>query len=307
MTQTLPIGTTTRVRVPGSSANLGAGFDCLGLALGIHDDIEVTVVDEGVHVDVFGEAADAVPRDERHLVVIAIRRGLDASGVHAPGLAVRCESRIPHSRGLGSSAAAVVGGLAAASGLIANAGLADQMTDDELIQLASEFEGHPDNAAASVLGGGVVTWVETIGDTAVYRAHRLAVHPAIRATALIPMFESSTNMTRGLLPDTVPRADAVFNVSRAALCVHSLTSDPTSLVAATADRLHQDYRAPVLPQSAAVVEAMRSSGLAASISGAGPTVLVLGVEPLPERAVGVATDQGFAVRELPIAGGVEIA
>ncbi|MCF8605050.1 homoserine kinase [Gordonia sp. HY442] len=295
--------TTVRVRVPASSANLGPGFDCLGLALGMYDEVEVTVTSSGVVVAVEGEAAGDVPTDERHLVARAVIRGLEFAGVAAPGIALRCVNTIPHSRGLGSSAAAVVGGLAAASALLVADGRRSGLTASELVQLSSEFEGHPDNAAASVLGSGVVTWTRGDGE---FFARKLHVHADIRATSFIPQTRSSTALTRGLLPDAVPRADAVFNLSRAALGIVALTSDPTCLFDATTDRLHQPYRAEAMPASNGLMEALRERGHAATVSGAGPSVLVLGTVALGDDEARLAGEFGFEMVSLPIAAGVEV-
>ncbi|MFW0797447.1 homoserine kinase [Gordonia sp. CPCC 205515] len=302
----LPVGLYARVRVPASSANLGPGFDCLGIALGLYDELIVETTAAGIEVEVEGEAADEVPKDGTHLVARAVARGLHYAGVRAGGLKLRCVNTIPHSRGLGSSAAAAVSGLAAASGLLAEAGVRARFDDAELVQLSAEFEGHPDNAAASVLGSAVVTWTEfdPAGDR--YHARRLVAHPDITATVFVPDTESSTSHTRGLLPDSVPRADAVFNVSRAALAVVALTADPTALNAATADRLHQDYRAEAMPETAELVAALRKRGLAATVSGAGPTVLVLGAGPVPAEARDVAVGLGFVPSTVAVAGGVEV-
>lgn len=302
----LPVGLSVRVRVPASSANLGPGFDCLGLALSIYDEVAVTVTDgDGVGditVDVEGEGSTSVPLDARHLVARAVVRGLETAGVAVPGFHLETRNAIPHSRGLGSSAAAVVGGLAAASAL-AEAGGHAGLTTDELVQLSSEFEGHPDNAAASVMGSAVVTWSK--GFNAFY-ARRLDVHSAIRATVFVPEFESSTEATRGLLPVEVPRADAVFNVSRAALGVVALTIDPDVLVDATEDRLHQDYRAEALADTSSLVRALRDGGHAATVSGAGPSVLVLGTTALGTPEAELAAGLGFTMISVDIADGVEV-
>ncbi|MEO9328166.1 homoserine kinase [Gordonia aurantiaca] len=302
----LPVGVSARVRVPASSANLGPGFDCLGIALGIYDEVIVETVDAGVELDVEGEGAADVPRDESHLVVRALERGLAHVGVSAPGLKLRCVNAIPHSRGLGSSAAAAVSGLAAASGLITAAGFGDGLSEDELVQLSSEFEGHPDNAAASVLGSAVVTWTESADGVNSYHAHRLTVHPDVCATVFVPDTESSTSFTRGLLPDSVPREDAIFNLSRAALAVVALTSDPRNLMAASADRLHQPYRASAMAPTAVLVAELRARGHAATVSGAGPTVLVLGTAPVPSEVRMLAQRHGFTTHSVAIAGGVDI-
>lgn len=299
----LPDGVSVTVRVPASSANLGPGFDCLGLALGVYDDVTVTTGGDGVQVTATGEGSAGVPRDETHLVARAILRGLAVAGVRVNGLFVACTNSIPHSRGLGSSAAAAVSGLAAASELIAKSGVGHPFSDEVLVEQASEFEGHPDNAAASVLGGAVVTWI-TPGGTPVYRSSRIEVHPDIAATVFIPSFESSTSETRGLLPEMVPRSDAVFNLSRSALSVVALTSDPRLLLEASDDRLHQGYRSAAMPPSADLVGKLRGAGQAATISGAGPTVLVLGTDEVPAELLSYAGDRGFTVRNASIADGV---
>ncbi|MDL9937041.1 homoserine kinase [Gordonia sp. ABSL1-1] len=302
----LPSGLSVRVRVPASSANLGPGFDCLGIALGIYDEVVVETAESDVVVDVQGEGAADVPRDGTHLVARCLARGLAHAGYYAAGLKLRCVNVIPHSRGLGSSAAAAVSGFAAASGLLAAAGVGTGLSQDELVQLSSEVEGHPDNAAASVLGSAVVTWTDHESGQDFFRARRLSVHPDITATVFIPDTESSTAYTRGLLPADVPRTDAIFNVSRSALAVVALTSDPSSLLAATEDRLHQSYRAPAMPQTAELVSALRARGFAATVSGAGPTVLVLSVRPVPAEIRDLAVAAGFVPRTVAVAGGVEI-
>jgi homoserine kinase len=311
MTRTLPVGLTVTARVPGSSANLGPGFDSLGMALGIYDEIEVRTTTSGLTIRVEGEGADDVPWGPSHLVVRAIERGLESAGVWADGLDVVCRNVIPHSRGLGSSASAVVGGLAAGCGLAAKLDPALATNADELVQLASEFEGHPDNAAASVLGGIVVSWTETdAGDadhpTRVYHAVRLDPHPALRAVVLIPEERSSTAHTRGMLPEVVPHGDAAFNVSRAALAVVAVTQRPDLLLPATADRLHQIQRAPALPLTTAWISRLRAAGIAATVSGAGPTVLALGTSEFPQELRELAAADGLRVVEPGLAEGVQV-
>ncbi len=310
MTRTLPAGLTVTARVPASSANLGPGFDTLGMALGIYDEIEVRTTDSGLTIRVEGEGADDVPWGPSHLVVRAIERGLESAGVWADGLDVVCRNAIPHSRGLGSSASAVVGGLAAGRALAAKLDPALGGDADELVQLASEFEGHPDNAAASVLGGIVVSWTETAAGADVadhgrsYRAVRLTPHPSLRPVVLIPQVRSSTAHTRGLLPETVPHGDAAFNVSRAALAVVALTERPDLLLPATADRLHQTQRAPALPLTTRWIERLREAGIAATVSGAGPTVLALGTGEFPAELRELAAADGLRVVEPGLAEGV---
>jgi homoserine kinase len=263
-----------RVRVPATSANLGPGFDALGLALARYDDLVVRISDEGLYVDVAGEGADKLPRTGRHLVVLALRAGFDAFGGQPRGLEVVCANRIPHSRGLGSSAAAIVGGLVAARALAV--GGADAMDDEALLALAAQLEGHPDNVAACLLGGLTVAWSDDAG-----RAHavRLEPSPRLRPVVFVPAATSSTARVRKLLPDTVPHADAAGNAGRVALLVHALTADAGAdeLLAATEDRLHQRYRAPAMPRTAALVEQLRAGGVPAVVSGAGPAVLAFAV------------------------------
>lgn len=297
----LPAGRRATVEVPASSANLGPGFDTLGVALGLFDRVTAETVDRGLEIVVHGEGEGEVPLDAGHLVAKAVEAGLRAGGAGATGLRITCENAIPHSRGLGSSAAAAVGGLLVADGLMGSV-----LGRDQLVQLASEFEGHPDNAAASVLGGVVVSWTERAGHAARYRAVRMAVDPDVRATVLVPSETSSTAQTRGLLPEAVPHADAAFNASRAALLSVALSARPELLLDATEDRLHQGYRSSALPGTTRWVERLRARGLAAVVSGAGPTVLVLGTAPLPEDLVARAGDEGWRVLDLPIADGASV-
>ena len=304
MTQILPAGLSANAVVAASSANLGPGFDSLGLALSLYDEIDIETTESGLTVEVEGEGAGQVPLDSSHLVVRAIERGLRAGGVSVAGLKVRCRNEIPHSRGLGSSAAAVVGGLAAANGLVAQS---DSMplTEVDLIQLSSEFEGHPDNAAAAVLGGAVVSWTDSDGLVPRYAAAPLRVHPDIRLFSIIPQVRSSTAETRVLLPESVSHADASFNVSRVALLVVALTERPDLLLEATADRLHQPARAAAMPPSAEYIAILRRCRVAAVLSGAGPAVIALSMESeLPSEALEYGAANGFTVTEMSVGQGV---
>ena len=290
-----------RVRVPGSSANLGPGFDALGLALGLYDEVEVSVASDGVEVEVRGEGAGRVPCDESHLVVRAMRTAWNIVGDAPSGIRMRCRNAIPHSRGLGSSAAAAVAGAVAA---IVLAGRDAELERDTILQVAAGMEGHADNAAASLLGGFVIAW-ETAGNTSErFHAVRLDAHPGIRPVALVAGVESLTSTTRGLLPDRVPLVDAAFTGSRAALSVLAFTQRPELLLPATEDRLHQGYRRPAYPESADLVDALRERGIPAVISGAGPTVLAL----TSDAAVPGDLDlHGFTALPLPVdAEGVRV-
>ena len=259
-----------RVRVPATSANLGPGFDAFGLALALHDDVVARVVDEpGLTVDVAGMGAATVARNSRNLVVKAMHATFDRLGGRPRGLEVVCANRVPHSRGLGSSAAAIVAGVVAARALVVSG--AERLDDDAALQLAARIEGHPDNVAACLRGGLTLSWTE--GDTV--RAVDLDATDALAPVAFVPGSTSSTRATRKLLPESVPHVDATTNAARAALLVHAMTAAPHLLSIATEDRLHQSYRAPAMPRTAALLAELRESGLPAVVSGAGPTILVL--------------------------------
>lgn len=304
MSQTLPAGLTATSVVAASSANLGPGFDSLGLALSLYDEIVVETTESGLNVEVEGEGAGQVPLDSTHLVVRAIQHGLRAVGATAVGLNVHCRNSIPHSRGLGSSAAAVVGGLAAVNGLVAQADM-KPMSEAELIQRASEFEGHPDNAAAAVLGGGVVSWTSTGATGPRYGAAALQIHPDIRLFPAIPEQRSLTAETRVLLPRSVSHVDARFNVSRAALLVVALTERPDLLMEATEDVLHQPHRAMAMRASAEYLLLMRRCGVAAVLSGAGPAVIGLSTQSeLPAEVLEFGAANGFTVSEMSVGDGV---
>ncbi|SCG58442.1 homoserine kinase [Micromonospora inositola] len=258
-----------RVRVPATSANLGPGFDALGLALGLYDDVAAEVTPGGVRVTVAGEGAGELPEGERHLIATAARAAFDVLGGQPPGLALECVNRIPQARGLGSSSAAIVAGVLLARALVADG---DERLDDEaVLRLAAEIEGHPDNVAPCLRGGFTIAWTEPSGA----RAVSLAVADGVRPTVFVPAERGLTAAARAALPATVPHADAALNAGRAALLVHALTVAPGLLLPATVDRLHQDYRAEGMPGTAVLVSALRATGVAAVASGAGPTVLAL--------------------------------
>ncbi len=258
-----------RVRVPATSANLGPGFDALGLALDHHDEVEVWALGSAeVSVEVTGEGAGELPTGEDHLVVRAIRAALDEVGAPQSGLRLRCHNTIPHGRGMGSSAAAVVAGILAARMLI---GEPEALYNTRAFKIASAFEGHPDNAAPAILGGATVCWVGPDGP----HATELPLHPDVVPVVLVPHERLATVTARRVLPATVPHADAAFTAGRAALLVQALCHRPELLLAATEERLHQEYRAAVMPQTWSLVRALRDAGQAAVVSGAGPSVLVL--------------------------------
>ncbi|HHW50725.1 MAG TPA: homoserine kinase [Pseudoclavibacter sp.] len=257
------------VRVPATSANLGPGFDTLGLAVEYYDEVEVELSpDAHTRVDVTGVGAGVVPTDEANLVVRAIQRVYDEYARQRPALVLRCHNVIPHSRGLGSSASAIVSGVLAARELLRGD---VEISDQEAFRLAHLQEGHPDNVAPALVGGLTISWVNS--DTP--HTVRVPVHPDILPLVLVPDYTSSTREARRLVPDVFPRADVVHNLSRVALLVEALTRSPGMLLDATEDVLHQPYREPVMRPSAALVAQLRDAGHAAVISGAGPSVLVL--------------------------------
>jgi homoserine kinase len=273
------VGKRCTVRVPATSANLGPGFDTLGLALGIYDVVEAEVLPGGLEVSVGGEGAGHVPLDHEHLVVRAVNAAAAAWGLPAPpGLRLQARNAIPHGRGLGSSAAAVVAGVTLAD-LLAGAGAGADINRDRLA-VACALEGHPDNAAAALHGGLTIAWCEP-GQRAHAaldgrpRAVRLQPHRSIEPVVLIPEHRLETRHARSVLPALVPHDDAARTAGRAALLVHAMTSDPDLLMPATEDWLHQQPRAVAMPETLDLVAKLRGQGYAAVVSGAGPSVLVL--------------------------------
>src|ERR1700727_961341 len=264
------------VRVPATSANLGPGFDALGLALGLHDEVEAAVTTSGLSIEVSGEgAAELADVQEKHLIIRAMRVAFDDLNLpQPPGLELRCVNRIPHGRGLGSSAAAIVAGL-----LAGRAPARASNSPQDVLPLASRLEGHPDNVAPCLFGALTIAWTSADGaGLPTARAVRLDPCPEVRPVAFIAPEPVSTKVARGLLPAAVPHADAARNAGRAALLVAALTARPDVLLDGTEDKLHQDYRAPAMPHSHELVSRLRAAGIPAVISGAGPSVLAL----LPE-------------------------
>ena len=258
------------VQVPASTANIGPGFDAFGMALELRDRYIAQVLDEKtLDVDVAGEGADQVPRDHKNLVVKAMYQGFDFLGGKPAGVALRCLNNIPHNRGLGSSATAIVGGLALARALVV--GAADRMTDEDLLTIATEMEGHPDNVSASIYGGATFAWQGNEFAESI----KLPISNRISAVAFIPESELATSKARKMLPESIPHADAVQNSIRTAMLTQALTTRPDLLLQATEDFLHQNYRESAMPKSLALMNKLRAAGVPAFISGAGPAVLAL--------------------------------
>ncbi|MDP9846203.1 homoserine kinase [Streptosporangium lutulentum] len=282
------------VRVPATSANLGPGFDTLGLALGLYDEVEAALFElpgsaasREVVIEVEGEGSGELAPGEGHLIVRTMRMTFDRMGVPQPrGIRLRCLNRIPHARGLGSSSAAICAGILAARALAGTPYAAGPhpddpldpsrtrpaFTDDDVFALATEIEGHPDNVAPCLAGGLTIAWTD---QSNVPHMVKLIPHAGIRPVAIIPRNRLSTEVARGLLPKDVPHVDASANAGRAALLIAALTGglEPGVLLAATEDRLHQNYRAPAMPQTADLVERLRGIGVPTVVSGAGPTIL----------------------------------
>lgn len=294
-----------QVRVPATSANLGPGFDAFGLALGLHDLVTAQVTDGGLRIEVAGPGAAAAASGERHLVVRAMRAAFDQLGEQPPGLRLRCENAIPQGYGLGSSAAAIMAGLLAARALAGQQG-ADRLPDAALLRLATELEGHADNVAACRDGGFTIAWTAT-GSV---RSLRLDPLPELIPTLCLPAAPLATQAARQLLPAMVPHAEAAQTAARAALLVTALTRDPSLLLDATQDYLHQPYRLSAMPISADLLRALRAAGVPAVVSGAGPAVLALvvpGTTAGPDIVSAVAAASGeewqVSVLEVDRAGG----
>src|SRR6476620_2111682 len=287
-----------RVSVPATSANLGPGFDSLGLALSLRDELEAEVLDDGLVVEVEGAGADAVARDESHLVVRSMRAAFDVMGVQPPGLRLSCRNVIPHARGLGSSSAAIVAGVTLARGLVAGGSLL--VADDALFGLAARIEGHPDNVAPAFYGGFAISGRDDDG----FYSVGSPVDPRVGAVVFVPPTPVSTEAARGLLPAEVPHADAAADAGRTALLVAALAGQPELLHLATRDYLHQEYRRPAMPASLALVDALRADGHAAIVSGAGPTVLVFADGPRASSATTAdlleRCPDGWAVHHLAV-------
>jgi homoserine kinase len=263
-----------QVQVPATSANLGPGFDCLGLALTMHDRYMAQVMDEpGVDIDVTGEGAESIPTTDKNLVIKAMYKGFDFLGGRPRGIALRQLNVIPHGRGLGSSAAAIVGGLALARGLVLGGN--ERMSNEDMLNIANEMEGHPDNVSAAIFGSANLAWQESQRGHVVAQALNFEVDPRIGALAFVPSTEFSTSKARKMLPESIPHSDAVKNSSNVAVLVQALQSRPDLLLGATEDYLHQSYRKDAMPNSYALMIKLRKAGVAAFISGAGPAVMVL--------------------------------
>lgn len=256
-----------RVQVPASTANLGPGFDCLGMALNVYAWIEMSFAEQ-TRIEVLGEGMDGVPLDSTNLIYQVAQMVFAEAGEHHPGLHIRMRSDIPLTRGLGSSASAIVGALAAANALIGS-----KLSADQLFQLATRLEKHPDNVGASLFGGIVVAYWD--GERAEYI--RLTPHPDMEVLVAIPSFHLSTKKARNVLPQHVTLSEAVYNLSHSSLLVAAFATGNLEMIRhAMRDRLHQPHRAALIPGMAEILERAADFGaLGAALSGAGPTMLAL--------------------------------
>lgn len=268
------------VKIPATSANLGPGFDTLGMALSFYDEYVAEVIPSGLEIEVHGEGADVISKDSSNLIYKTIEMVFAKQGISVPPLRITCHNNIPHGRGMGSSGAAVSGGVMLAAGLLS--GKRD-FTEAELLGFATDIEGHPDNVAPALFGGLTIAWMDESGP----HHKKLTVHRGVSPLVLVPPNQMSTKLARSLQPESVPHTDAVFNVSRSALLVAALTQSPELMFAATEDRLHQNYRASAMPETSKLIEILREHGHPAVVSGAGPSVLVLEIAP-QERVKAIA-------------------
>ena len=302
-----------KVRVPATSANLGPGFDTLGIALAYGDELTVVTREApGATVTVIGVGEGEVDTDERNLVVRSAAFVFERLGRTMPGLEIEAHNRIPHGRGMGSSGSAIVSGIMIAAGLLATDPDDPRELDEaEIFAFATELEGHPDNVAPALFGGLTIAWTNETGP----RFKRLLVHRGVAPLVLVPNFTMSTEHARSLQPKHVPHEDAVFNVSRSALLIAALTQSPELLLEATEDRLHQNYRGEAMPATRDLIGTLRGAGHAAVVSGAGPSILVLSngpaerlaaadlvAEVAPDwRVLTLAVDiKGATVEEIPV-------
>ena len=275
---------TARVKVPASSGNLGPGFDSMGMAHDVWDEVSATLTTGASRVVILGEGSQTLPKDESHLIVKTMHETLERLGAPTPGVDLVCRNNIPHGKGMGSSAAALTAGVMLVRELL---GAPEAFTKEEVLNIVAGYEGHPDNAAPAIYGGVTVSWREGEG----YKTAQLPVLKSVKTTLLVPDEVLLTTTARAVLPEKVPLVDAAFNASRSALMVYALTQDPELLFAATEDRLHQQYRAESMAHTAAILAALREAGWPAIVSGAGPSILVF-AEIDPAMA-NILAQQGF--------------
>ena len=275
-----------RVRIPATTANCGPGFDTLGIACSLYNHVELhhDPLGSGIDISVCGDGADTVPKDTRNLVLRSVQAVFEAAGKPLGRLQLCLDNEIPLSRGLGSSSAAIVGGLTAANAVLGNV-----FSQDKLLDMATAIEGHPDNVAPAIYGGFTISAVQ--GKAVV--CMRLPVPNALKLIVCVPDFRLSTHKSRQALPAHVTMKDAVFNVSRATLLVGAIvTGQLNHLCAALEDRLHQPYRASLITGMQDVFDAAAKAGaLGTTISGAGPSLMAYATDKADE--IGQAMVKAF--------------
>ncbi|PKM82550.1 MAG: homoserine kinase [Firmicutes bacterium HGW-Firmicutes-14] len=255
-----------RVQVPATTANMGPGFDTLGMALKLYNIVEMEEAGLNLYIDVEGDGAERIPRGRSNIVYVAAARVFQITGYEPRGLRIKITNNIPLARGLGSSASAIIGGLVAANILSGN-----KLTENELLNLAANIEGHPDNVAPALLGGIVVT----VKDDDEIQFVKIEPPAKLRCVVAIPDFPLQTKAAREVLPQAVTISDAVFNISRTALLVAALMKqDFNLLTVAMDDKIHQPYRSNLVPGMKKVFAAARLAGArGVALSGAGPTLI----------------------------------
>ena len=280
-----------RVRIPATTANCGPGFDTLGIACTLYNEVllEMTETPNQIEIRVTGDGADSLPVNDRNLVLRSVRAVFEKAGKQPAGIRLTLSNNIPLSRGLGSSSAAIVGGVVAA-----NAVLGGEFSSDELLDLATKLEGHPDNVAPALLGGFTISVLQGVRVSCL----RLPVPEQLHLVVCIPDFRLSTNKARQAIPASVPHRDAVYNVSRTALLVGAMASGQIGYLAdALDDKLHQPYRAALIPGMMDVFAAGKAAGaLGVAMSGAGPSLMAYTAEKAD--AIGEAMVQAFKKHDI---------
>jgi homoserine kinase len=277
------------VKVPATTANLGPGFDALGMALDLWNEAEFSATkDRQISLTIKGEGAEKLPRDAENAIVDAALQVYDLAGRSCPGMKIHCVNRIPLGSGLGSSSAAMLTGMLGANALLGN-----PFSREEILKLAIETEGHPDNVAPAMLGGLVASIIHE-SHVVSLRLTLTGQRTPIHITVILPDFDFPTRQARAILPKQIERRDAIYNISRAVIVTEAFrTGDLDMLGEAMTDKLHQPYRLPLIPGAQAAMDAMKQAGASAvALSGAGPSLIAFSSKR--ETAIGEAAKRAFA-------------
>lgn len=298
----IAVGRCVTVKVSATTANLGPGFDCLGLALDRYNTVTVRTTSAKVDVcEATGHGAQELPTDHHHATVRAMRHLAELSGAQLPAVHLACHNDILPGSGLGSSAAAVCAGLLAGNALLPEHAQRDVA---ELVHVAATLEGHPDNVAPCLLGGLTVSWKDSQGH---YRAVKGSYSQDLRVIVGLPHYQGKTAQSRSLLPTTIPLGDAVANIGRTALLMHALQHDVSLLHEATQDMVHQQYRGSQIGPTLEVVGTLRAAGFAAAVSGAGPAFIVFGDDTLTAADVRPFARQPWQVEPCQLVNNASVA